>query len=205
MFQSPNTSLNNRLGKVSLQFWKAGSLSSSFFIKRLKIKIFASVLLSDFGRRDYGYNVHGGPRDHRLLVIWNNARILPGVSHGGLPYMEYWWGLVAKEYSKLSVNLSRPITTEPYRKLHEGRSLLSLLNSDEELSPPACCNISLFLMTVYFLGEILDPGGVPTQKGQGCFKSTPGRNQDHVLWTWLENVLTPKRYKFQNSIRTISI
>ena len=150
VFQSPNTSLNNRLGKVSLQFWKAGSLSSSFFIKRLKIKIFASVLLSDFGRRDYGYDVHGCPRDHRFLFIWNNARILPGVSHGRLPYMEYWWGLVAKEYSKLSVNLSGPITTEPYRKLHEGRSLLSLLNSDEELSPPPCCNISLFLMNVYF-------------------------------------------------------
>lgn len=132
VFRSPNTSLNNKPWQESLQFWKARSLSSSFFIKQLQIKIFASVLLSDFGRRDYGYDVHACPGDHRLLVIWNNARILPGVTHGGLPYMEHWWGLVAKKHSELSVILPRTIITEPYRKLHKGRSLLALLNSDEE-------------------------------------------------------------------------
>jgi len=59
-------------------------------------------------------------------------------------------------------------------------------------------NLCLLNDKKYF--AIMHPGGTPIQKGRGCsadiLKRIPKRNQDPILWAWLEIVFTPKRYQF---------
>ena len=66
-------------------------------------------LLSHFGRWNNWYDVNGCPRDYRLLVIGNNAWILPGVVHGRLSYMEYWRHLIrqTQENSSTYIRLNK--------------------------------------------------------------------------------------------------